>query len=88
MSERTKSFSVLTLLLAVASSMMFVPTAEAGCLIEQSDCEACAQTAMWEAMKRLSFKGIKRANLQLWDCAIDFFHCVLFDGHHDYPCAV
>ena len=88
MSKRAKSFSVLTLLAAMAISMTFVPTAEAGCLLEQSDCEGCAQKAMWQAMKNLSARGIKRANLQLWDCAIDLFHCVLFDSHHNYACAV
>lgn len=88
MSQRTRLFSVLVLLMAVAMSMMFVPSAKAGCITAQVDCSDCAQKAMWEAMKRLSFRGITRANMQLWDCSIDFFHCVVFGQHHTYPCAV
>lgn len=88
MSQRTRLFPVLVLLVAVATSMIFVPTAEAGCLMEQLECSACAQNALRRAMWRLSAKGIVLANVQLWDCSIDLFHCLLLGQHHNSVCAV
>jgi hypothetical protein len=62
--------------------------ATAGCLSDYGACEDCARSALWKAMKKLSLSGIREADIQLADCGIDLWHCLLYDNHHAYTCAV
>ena len=85
--------SVLALRLMVVSTVMtamlaVAPAAQAGCLSSYDDCAGCAQDSLWDGMKSLSPSKIRRANLELADCAIDLYRCILFGKSNDYPCAL
>lgn len=75
--------------LVITGAVLALPrAAEAGCLIEYDTCASCAQQTMRQAMEDYDLLGIRRANLELWDCAIDLSHCVFLAAHHDYVCAL
>lgn len=61
---------------------------EAGCLSEQRGCRACASRMLKKAMFRFSVSGILDANVALWDCDIDLYHCIIFGQHHEATCAL
>ena len=88
MRDRVKWSAIVALLVLVAGMVVVATNAEAGCLVENRGCTQCARGSMWQAMKNLSPSGIEDANLQLWDCSIDMYHCVLLGQHHSYSCAV
>jgi len=88
LSHRIRGTTLLALIAVVALSGLLAQTAEAGCLIEHDQCAGCARDALWTAMKHFDLNGIRRANLQLWDCSIDLYHCILFDSHHKAPCVL
>ncbi len=79
---------LVALVFAVAVVVLAPASASAGCLTEYNQCEGCAKKTMWEAMKGFDVLGIRQANLELWDCAIDLHHCVFFGQHHSSPCAL
>ncbi len=69
--------------------MLVVPLyAEAGCLGEHSECRKCARQALRRSVWRLDLGGIRDANIAMWDCDIDLYHCVLLGSHHDFACAL
>ena len=78
---------VAGLLLVIASATL-PGAAEAGCLTEQRSCRDCASRMLKKAMFRFSPSGILDANVALWDCDIDLYHCVIFGQHHGAPCAI
>jgi hypothetical protein len=75
--------------LLLLALLLLVPAkdAAAGCLTDYNACANCARSALWKAMKKLSLSGIRDADIQLADCGIDLWHCMLYDNHHSYPCA-
>lgn len=75
-------------LFLVAASMTLPGVAQAGCLSEQRTCRDCASRMLKKAMFRFSPSGILDANIALWDCDIDLYHCVIFGQHHGTACAV
>ena len=79
---------LLALMLATALVSLPATEAAAGCLSDYNACSDCARSALWKAMKRLSLSGIRDADIELADCGIDLWHCMLFDNHHSYACAV
>lgn len=88
MLRRFNTPAVLVIALMVAVPLLAVGEAQAGCLTEQDDCSNCARGALWEAMKKMSFGGIRRANMALMDCSIDLYHCMVLGSHHNYACAL
>lgn len=78
---------VAGLLLVIVSSAL-PSVAEAGCLTEQRGCRSCASRMLKKAMFRFSVIGILEANVALWDCDIDLYHCIILGQHHDAACAV
>jgi hypothetical protein len=62
--------------------------AEAGCLGEDSACRDCARKMLKRAMWRFDLGGIRDANIAMWDCDIDLYHCILFGQHHEGSCAI
>jgi len=78
---------VAGVLLLIASAAL-PGVAEAGCLTEQRSCRNCASRMLRKAMFRLDAGGILDANVALWDCDIDLYHCVIFGQHHDTACAL
>lgn len=76
--------------LLFAAVMLTLPVADAtaGCLSEYNACTDCARSAMAKAVRSLNPGAVNDAHIQLLDCSIDVWHCVLFASHHDYPCAV
>lgn len=75
-------------LFLVTASVMLSRVAEAGCLSEQRSCRACASRMLKRAMFRFDARGILDANVALWDCDIDLYHCVIFGQHHEAVCAI
>lgn len=75
-------------LLWVVASSALPNIAEAGCLTEQRGCRRCASRMLKKAMFRFSAIGILEANVALWDCDIDLYHCVILGQHHGAKCAV
>ncbi len=80
-------FLVAGLLLVTAAASM-PSIAEAGCLTEQRSCRGCARKMLKRAMFRFDAGGVLDANVALWDCDIDLYHCVFFGQHHDTTCAL
>jgi len=72
----------------VATSTVLPRVAEAGCLTEQRSCRSCASRMLKKAMFRFSARGILAANVALWDCDINLYHCVIFGQHHGTACAI
>lgn len=79
---------LLGALLIVGASLMMPAVADAGCLTEYNQCEGCARGTMSDAIRNRDLLGIRQANLELWDCAIDLNHCIFFGHHHRYRCSV
>lgn len=75
-------------LLLVVAGAALPSVAQAGCLSEQRSCRDCASRMLKKAMFRFSLSGILDANVALWDCDIDLYHCVIFGQHHGTACAV
>ena len=75
-------------LFLVMASATLPNVAEAGCLTEQRSCRNCASQMLKTAIFRLDPWGVLDANVALWDCDIDLYHCIIFGQHHEATCAV
>ena len=79
---------LLPAILAATMVVSMPSRAEAGCLSEHDGCVQCARRLLRSAMLRFDLGGIRAANVALWDCEIDLYHCVLFGQHHETSCAL
>lgn len=86
--KRKTVYPILSLLVAIVAVAAAPSEAAAGCLSENDACQQCARESLKDAMLRFDLSGIRSANLELWDCSIDLYHCVFFGDHHSYRCAL
>jgi hypothetical protein len=87
-SRLTHRTRLLPVILVAAMAVSLPTQAEAGCLSEHDGCVQCARRMLRSAMLRFDLGGIREANVALWDCEIDLYHCVLFGQHHETSCAL
>ncbi len=85
-SVRIPTLCLLALL--VIGSTLVPATAEAGCFAELDSCMSCARKYMWEGIKGLNPSLIIDANIMMWDCNLDVYHCIVLGKHHRYGCAI
>ncbi len=74
--------------LFVIGGTLLPATAEAGCFGELDSCMNCARKYLWEGIKGLSASLIRDANVMMWDCNLDVYHCIILGKHHRYGCAI
>ena len=79
---------LVTSVLLITASALLPGVAEAGCLTEHRGCRDCASRMLRRAMFRFSASGVLDANVALWDCDIDLYHCVVLGQHHGAACTI